>query len=60
MKYTYCLSFILYVAASVKFKQSSYHINEENKVPPVLVLSNPSSTDITVNIISNDITATGM
>ena len=51
------------VDISIKFKELSYSINERNRnrpVQPVLVLSNPSSTDVTVNIQSNDVTATGM
>ena len=42
------------------FSQSGYSIGESNgPAQPVLVLSNPSSTDITVQVRSNDITATG-
>ena len=37
-----------------------YYVNEnDGPAQPVLVLSNPSSTDITVQVRSNDITATG-
>ena len=48
------------VVVSVEFKKSSYSTSEKNREQVMLVLSNPSSTDITVNIQSNDITATGM
>ena len=49
------------VAASIKFEQSSYSVNEGNgPVQPVLILTNPSSTSITVNILSFNGTATGM
>ncbi|XP_065912235.1 neural cell adhesion molecule 1-like [Dysidea avara] len=44
---------------TVSFSQSSYSVDEDDgPVQPVLVLSNPSSTDITVQVRSNDITAT--
>ena len=37
-----------------------YYVNEnDGPAQPVLVLSNPSSTDITVQVRSNNITATG-
>ena len=48
------------VVVSVKFKKVSYRTKEKNKVKPVLVLSNMSSTDITLQIISEDVMATGM
>ena len=45
---------------TVNFNQSLYNVGESNSpVQPVLVLTNPSSTDITVQIRNNDITATG-
>jgi len=45
---------------AVSFNQSTYSIDEdEGPAQPVLVLSNPLSTDITVQVTSNDITATG-
>ena len=51
---------LLYVATTVSFNQSTYSVNEDDgPAQPVLVLSNPSSTDITVQVRSNDITATG-
>ena len=51
--------FIL-VKNTVHFNQSKYTVDEgSSTVQPVLVLSNPSSTDITVQVRSNDITATG-
>ena len=49
------------VAVIIKFENSSYSIDERNRpVKPVLILSNPSSTNITVNILNIDDTATGM
>ena len=48
------------VAVSIKFKKSSYSTTERKRpVEIILVLSNPSSTDIVVIINSTDITATG-
>ena len=49
------------VAVSIKFEKSSYSVDEGNRtVQPVLILSNPSSTSITINILNIDDTATGM
>ena len=46
--------------ATVFFNESSYSVNEnEGSVRPVLVLSNPSSTDVTVHVIDSDGTAMG-
>ena len=51
---------IICIAITVSFSQSAYSVNEDDGVvQPVLVLSNPSSTDITVQVRSNDNTATG-
>ena len=48
------------VAVSVSFNQSTYMINEnDGLVQPVLVLNNSVATDITLQVITNDITATG-
>ena len=55
--YTNC---VLLIDVSVSFNQSTYSVDEDDgPAQPVLVLSNPSSTDITVHVRSNDITATG-
>ena len=44
-----CCKLIFYVAITISFNQSTYSVNEDDRlVQPVLVLSNPSSTDITV------------
>jgi len=49
-----------YVAIILNFNQSSYNINEDDGVvQPELILSNPSSTEFTVQVISNSITAVG-
>jgi len=48
-------------ATSVSFSQSTYSVNEDDElIKPVLVLSSPSMTDITVVIECSDGTATGM
>ena len=42
------------------FSQSTYSVDEDDgPAQPVLVLSNPSATDITVRVTSTDGTATG-
>ena len=44
----------------IKFDKSNYKVNEDKgPVQPILVLSNPSSTDITVQVRDNSNTATG-
>lgn len=48
------------VAIEVFFNESMYSVNEnEGSVQPVVVLSNPSSIDITVQVTSTAFTATG-
>ena len=48
------------VAISVNFSQLEYEIAERNKpAQPVLVLSNPSSTNIIITVQNTDITAKG-
>ena len=55
--YTNC---VLLIDVSVSFSQATYSVDENNgPAQPVLVLSNPSSTDITVQVRSNNITAAG-
>ena len=40
--------------------QSTYNVDEDDgSAQPVLVLSNPSSTDITISVFSTDGSATG-
>ena len=42
------------------FNQSIYSVNEDAAlIQPVLVISNPSSTDITVQVTNTDGSATG-
>ena len=53
-----CSSFL--IAVVIMFSQSTYSVNEDDgPVQPVLVLSEPSSTDITVQVFNADGTATG-
>ena len=55
-----CYDDLFCIDITVSFSLSAYTIDEDaGSVQPVLVLSNPSSTNITVQVISNDITATG-
>ena len=47
-------------ASTVVFSQSAYSVNEDSgQAQPVLVLSNPSSTDITVQVSTTNGSATG-
>ena len=47
-------------AITVMFNQTTYSVNENaGPAQPVLVLSNPSSTDITVQVFNTDGSATG-
>ena len=57
----YCL--IHFTAINVKFGTSVYRVKERNKqryFSLVLMLSNPSSSDVTITVQNTDITATGM
>ena len=59
MYYKYINTFYLTVA-TISFNQSMYSVIEnEGPVQLVLVLSNPSSTDVTVRITNGEGTATG-
>ena len=49
----------MYIAIAVFFNQSTYSVDESDVLYPVLVLSNPSLTDITVRMFSTDGSATG-
>jgi len=51
---------IVAVAPTVNFNQSTYNVDEDDgPAQPVLVLSDPSSTDITINVFNTDGSATG-
>ena len=48
------------VAVTVNFSRTTYNVDEDDgPAQPVLVLSNPSSTDITVQVFTTDGSATG-
>ena len=50
----------IYIAPAIDFNQSTYNVDEDDgPAQPVLVLSNPSSTDITISVFSTDGSATG-
>ena len=51
---------VCYVVITVSFNQSTYSVNENSgPVQPVLVLSSPSTVNISVQIMNNDNTASG-
>jgi len=48
------------IAITVKFNQSIYSVDKDTgPSQPTLILSNPSSTDITIQVINTDGLATG-
>ena len=51
--------YFTYVAVVVFFNQSAYSVDEGDVLYPVLALSNPSLTDITVQVFSTDGSAVG-
>ena len=54
------LCYICYSLANVSFELSEYGVDEDNgPAQPVLVLSNPLSTDIIVQVNATDGSATG-
>ena len=48
------------VAITVRFSEENLQFNENVRAQPILALSSPSSFDIIINVITNDITATGV
>ena len=60
-KCSYIAILLIYlIAIEISFTQSSYNANESTGViQPVLNLSNPSMTDIMVEVFTTDITAFG-
>ena len=51
---------LFYVVTVVSFNQPSYsHIEGAGPVQPILVLSNPSSTEITVEVMNTNVSASG-
>ena len=61
MEYIYIMYIVICnLAPTLKFNQSAYNVDEDDgPAQPVLVLSNPSSTDITISVFSTDGSATG-
>ena len=65
----YCITLLIYsrvpsiinlLVITVMFSQSAYTVNENDEpAQAVLSLSNPSSTDITVEVYNTDGSATG-
>ena len=54
----YLLTSYMYTAIMINFSQSSYSVNEDDGVvQPELILSNPSSYLFTIQVMSNNITA---
>ena len=52
--------YILSLAITVMFSQTTYNVDEyDGSAQPTLVLSNPSATTITVQVINIDGSATG-
>lgn len=50
----------IYIDAAVFFNQSTYSFNENDRIAEfLLVLSKPSSMNITLQVINDDITAVG-
>ena len=60
--YTYSeVTFVNFIVATVSFDQSTYSVNEDDgPAKPVLVLSNPSSTDIAINLSISSNTTSGI
>ena len=53
--------FYFLVVITVRFNNATYTVDEDaGIIQPLLVLSNPSSLNETVLVISTDVTATGM
>ena len=50
----------MYVDITVMFSETTYSVNENaGSAQPVLVLSNPSTSDVTVEVTTTDGSATG-
>ena len=58
MEIMLCMYYLVPIAITISFDQLKYFLNENNgSVELKAILSNPSATDITVQIIINDGTA---
>ena len=56
--FTYYITISLVI--TVMFRKSTFSVNEgAGRAQPMLVLSNPSSTDITITVFNTDVTANG-
>ena len=57
-----CIAIIHYfIDVILRFNQTTYRINEnDGAFQPVLVLSNPSLTDITIQVIDSEVSATSL
>ena len=52
--------FCIYVDITVMFSETMYSVNENaGSTQPVLVLSNPSTSDVTVEVTTTDGSASG-
>jgi len=50
----------IFIDPTINFQHPAYDVHEYSEsVEPVLILSNPSSTDITISVFATDGTATG-
>ena len=54
------MCFCFHTVATVSFVQSSYTIEEDRIIQPMLILSNPSSFVETIQVFNTDVSATGM
>ena len=53
--------FAFHAVVTVRFAQSSYTVEEDSRIiQPLLTLSNPSSFIETIQVISTNVSATGM
>jgi len=61
VSHIFCMPYLYFVVAiKASFNESKYSFNESStQAQPVLVLSNPSSTDITVQVVSMNGSAGG-
>ena len=58
MNITICIYNDILAAITISFNELIYFVNESNETVELLViLSNPSATDITVHTMSNNVTA---
>ena len=51
--------FVYYIAPTVRFEQPIYNVNENDTLQLVLILSNPSSSNVSVQVFTIDGSATG-